>query len=272
MATVELHSWKGEPAVTLRADEYEATFLPACGMLCTSLRHRGEEYVAWPRSLADFRAGSMTAIPLVHPWGNRLGGWEYRVGRKHVDLRGLRSPTTATASRSTATCARRRSRSSGSNRAGCTRGSTTARIPTSSRRSRSRTRSTVDARLDERGLRLTTIVDADDSDRGADLVLLAPVSATARRSARRLGVAVAEVRARRSRRAHHPDRRAHAAAGRTRADRTTARSTITTRSAGTDASRSRPPGARCTLTLRRQLSVRPAVRAAAAANSSRSSR
>ena len=89
MATVELHSWKGEAAVTLHADEYAATFLPTCGMVCTSLQHRGEEYVAWPRSLADFRAGSMTAIPLVHPWGNRLGSWEYRVGRKHVDLRGL---------------------------------------------------------------------------------------------------------------------------------------------------------------------------------------
>ena len=31
MATVELHSWKGEAAVTLHADEYAATFLPACG-------------------------------------------------------------------------------------------------------------------------------------------------------------------------------------------------------------------------------------------------
>jgi aldose 1-epimerase len=86
---VDLHAWKGEAAVTLHEDDYAATFLPGCGMLCTSLQYRGEEYVAWPRNLNDFRAGSITAVPLVHPWGNRLGGWAYRVGRKRVDLRGL---------------------------------------------------------------------------------------------------------------------------------------------------------------------------------------
>ena len=41
-------------------------------LLGASLRHRGEEFVAWPRSLADFLTGRMTALPLVHPWGNRL--------------------------------------------------------------------------------------------------------------------------------------------------------------------------------------------------------
>ena len=54
MAAVELHAWKGEPAVTLRADEYEATFLPGCGMLCTSLQlpRRGvRRLAALPRRL-----------------------------------------------------------------------------------------------------------------------------------------------------------------------------------------------------------------------------
>jgi galactose mutarotase-like enzyme len=86
---VELHVWRAEPAVTLRAAQYAATFLPSCGMLCSSLRYRDEEYVAWPRTLDAFRGGVMTAIPLVHPWGNRLDAWEYRVGRTRVDLRGL---------------------------------------------------------------------------------------------------------------------------------------------------------------------------------------
>ena len=44
------------------ADEYRATFLPGCGMLCTSLQYRGEEYVAWPRSLAKYRSGHVSAI------------------------------------------------------------------------------------------------------------------------------------------------------------------------------------------------------------------
>ena len=35
MGAVELHVWKGAPAVTLRAGDYEATFLPGTGMLGT---------------------------------------------------------------------------------------------------------------------------------------------------------------------------------------------------------------------------------------------
>src|SRR5438445_13292770 len=90
---VRLGVWKGQPAITLVAGEHDATFLPGCGMLCTSLRHRGDEFVAWPRTLAQFLEGRMTAVPFVHPWGNRLAGPEYRVGRRVVDLRGLDLPT-----------------------------------------------------------------------------------------------------------------------------------------------------------------------------------
>jgi aldose 1-epimerase len=86
-------AWKGLPAIALVAGERDATFLPGCGMLCASLRHRGEEFVAWPRPLAKFMTGSMTAVPFVHPWGNRLEQWEYRVGRRRVDLHGLDLPT-----------------------------------------------------------------------------------------------------------------------------------------------------------------------------------
>jgi aldose 1-epimerase len=89
---VELHTFKGEAAVALRDGDYEATFLPGCGMLCTSLRYRDEEYVAWPQSLARFRAGVITAMPLVHPWGNRLARWGYRAAGKRVDLRNLDLP------------------------------------------------------------------------------------------------------------------------------------------------------------------------------------
>src|SRR3954470_24797062 len=60
-------------AITLHAGAYQAAFRPDCAMLCTSLRHSDDEFVAWPRPLAEFRRGRATAIPLLHPWANRLG-------------------------------------------------------------------------------------------------------------------------------------------------------------------------------------------------------
>jgi aldose 1-epimerase len=93
MGAVTLQVFRGEPAVTLRAGDYEATFLPSCGMLGASLQYRNEEYLAWPRTLDDFRAGSMTALPLVHPWGNRLARWSYRAEGRRVNLHGQHLPT-----------------------------------------------------------------------------------------------------------------------------------------------------------------------------------
>jgi len=79
--------------VTLRAGRYEATFRPDCAMLCTSFRYRGDEYVAWPRPISQFRAGSATAIPPLHPWANRLARWSYTAAGRRVNLRGLDLPT-----------------------------------------------------------------------------------------------------------------------------------------------------------------------------------
>ena len=62
---VELHSSDGE---------LTARFLPSAGMLGCSLRHRGDELLG---------AGG---IPLLHPWANRLDGWEYAVASHHVRL------------------------------------------------------------------------------------------------------------------------------------------------------------------------------------------
>jgi len=90
---LQFGTWKGQPSITLVAGERDATFLPGCGMLCASVRHRGEEFTAWPRSLAQYLDGRMTAVPFVHPWGNRLERRDYRVGRKQVDLRGIDLPT-----------------------------------------------------------------------------------------------------------------------------------------------------------------------------------
>ena len=95
-----------QAAVTLRADEYEATFLPGAAMLCTSLRHRGEEYVAWPRTLDDVPRRRDDRDPARTPVGQparRLG--LPGCGRSDVDLARPRPRrSTATACRSTATC------------------------------------------------------------------------------------------------------------------------------------------------------------------------
>ena len=64
-------------------------------MVCASLQYHGEEYVTWPRTITQLRAGHATAIPPVHPWTNRLGGRRYRVAGTEVDLTGIELPTDA---------------------------------------------------------------------------------------------------------------------------------------------------------------------------------
>ncbi len=76
----------------MRAGNYEATFLPDTAMLCSSLRFRDDEYVAWPRPIEQFVAGHATAIPLVHPWANRIAGASYRVDGDDISLAGLGLP------------------------------------------------------------------------------------------------------------------------------------------------------------------------------------
>lgn len=78
--------------ITLRAGSYEATFRPDAAMLCASLRFRGDEYVTWPRTITEFRAGGATAVPLLHPWANRLAGSSYRAAGRQVSIRGLTLP------------------------------------------------------------------------------------------------------------------------------------------------------------------------------------
>jgi aldose 1-epimerase len=78
--------------ITLRAGSYEATFRPDAAMLCASLRFRGDEFVAWPRTITQFRAGGATAIPLLHPWANRLAGNSYRAAGRRVSLADVRLP------------------------------------------------------------------------------------------------------------------------------------------------------------------------------------
>jgi len=89
------YSAEGRPAnllndaATLRlaAANMDAVFLPARGMLCASLRHRGEEILRRVEDLAAAAAkGSSAGIPLLHPWANRLAGPLYEAAGRKVIL------------------------------------------------------------------------------------------------------------------------------------------------------------------------------------------
>lgn len=75
--------------LTIREREgtLEATFVPGAGMICSSLRHEGEELLAQGDGLeAYIEHGSTFGIPLLHPWANRLRGWDYEACGRHVEL------------------------------------------------------------------------------------------------------------------------------------------------------------------------------------------
>lgn len=92
-AALRVNAWRGEAAITLAAGAYTATFLPECGMIGVSLTHNGDELLALPRTIADYRrgmpTGGYTGLPLTAPYANRLAthrftteGREARVPRR----------------------------------------------------------------------------------------------------------------------------------------------------------------------------------------------
>jgi galactose mutarotase-like enzyme len=79
----------GFDLITLRSDDgrTEAGFVPAANMLCCSLRHDGAELLDGGRGVATYaERGKTMGIPLLHPWANRLAGFEYEVAGKRVAL------------------------------------------------------------------------------------------------------------------------------------------------------------------------------------------
>ncbi len=76
-------------AITLRSPDGGTTadFVPAANMVCCSLSHDGDEYLDQRHGVAAYaHDGATMGIPLLHPWANRLAGFEYRVGGRHVVL------------------------------------------------------------------------------------------------------------------------------------------------------------------------------------------
>jgi aldose 1-epimerase len=56
-------------------------------MVCSSLRYLGAEYLHRGDGVGAYaRAGRTMGIPLLHPWANRLNGFQYRVAGQEVVL------------------------------------------------------------------------------------------------------------------------------------------------------------------------------------------
>ncbi|WP_273733501.1 aldose 1-epimerase [Mycolicibacterium septicum] len=76
--TVALH----DPSSSLTA-----TYVPAAGMICTSLADGAVEYLGQRRGLQAYLTdGKTMGIPILYPWANRLSANEYRVDDTTVRL------------------------------------------------------------------------------------------------------------------------------------------------------------------------------------------
>ena len=101
MATLERTPEGPLEAIVLAAGELRAAFVPRAGMVGCSLTHRGEELLVQRGGLDAWRGkGKSFALPLLHPWANRLPDWRYvaagravtldeRLGVVHPDENGL---------------------------------------------------------------------------------------------------------------------------------------------------------------------------------------
>jgi len=85
----------GHATLTLRSASgaLEAVYAPGVGMVCCSLRHRGEELLGQRGGLAAYAAkGSTFGIPLLYPWANRLAAMSYSFEGADVRLSAEQSP------------------------------------------------------------------------------------------------------------------------------------------------------------------------------------
>ncbi len=79
----------GLDTIRLTDDEaqLDATFVPGAGMICCSLRHRGEELLAQVGGLAEYaHDGHTMGIPLLYPWANRLADFSYSIDARIVEI------------------------------------------------------------------------------------------------------------------------------------------------------------------------------------------
>ena len=69
------------------AGSLQATFVPDAAMLCCSLTHAGDELLDARSGLRHYADhGSTMGIPLLHPWANRLGAFDYSAAGRGIRL------------------------------------------------------------------------------------------------------------------------------------------------------------------------------------------
>jgi len=76
----------GHEALRLSAGDLEAVFLPTVGMLCASLKLGGEQLLGRTDEIEKYLDGSTIAIPLLHPWANRVESFLYEAVNRSVLL------------------------------------------------------------------------------------------------------------------------------------------------------------------------------------------
>jgi len=89
MASIHPGQLDGRPNVTLTdaGATLEATYLPGLGMVGCSLLHEDEQILELRRGPSAYaHSGSSFGIPLLHPWANRLAGFEYEAGGRRVHI------------------------------------------------------------------------------------------------------------------------------------------------------------------------------------------
>ncbi len=78
---------EGFETVTLSAGALEAAFAPGAGMAGVSLRQAGEELLDRQAGLRTYvERGAVMGIPILHPWANRLAGFDYAIDGRTVGL------------------------------------------------------------------------------------------------------------------------------------------------------------------------------------------
>src|SRR3954471_15049484 len=80
---------QGYPAHTLISSdaELEVSFVPSVGMVGASLKHAGDELLGQRGGLARYEATRSTmGIPFLHPFANRLSGFQSAAAGRAVEL------------------------------------------------------------------------------------------------------------------------------------------------------------------------------------------
>jgi aldose 1-epimerase len=76
--------------------DLRVAFAPAAGMVGYSLTHRGEELLGLRGGLdAYLERGKTFGVPLLYPWANRLGAWEYTAAGRTVTIDRASAPVRA---------------------------------------------------------------------------------------------------------------------------------------------------------------------------------